>query len=259
MRAWHLLMLTLTALLWAALWAWVIPLPDAWPLIALAALFVADLGTYGFHVILDHHIPAERSTLAAEFQAHHADGGGIARRPLADALTPVLPLALPAGLILAAPAALGWLPPGLALFLCLFAGAATLAQLAHRWAHHPAPGRLIQAAILDYLRMDRRIAWAHRFNVGAQIKREIDAWGRIRERRVDYAFPGCSDILGQLIDGRALAIECKSRLGRVRPLQAAFLDTVRANEGLAILARSIDDVRNGLDAHFRAKATIMSE
>lgn len=146
MKIFNLTLLILTVLLWWTLWLLEMPFPNAWPLIALAVLFTADAGSYVFHVILDHHIPAERSVMAAEFQAHHADGMGIARAPLLDVLTPVLPLTLPIGLFMTAPAAVGWIPPALALFLCLLTSAATLAQMAHRWAHHPNPGRLIRAA-----------------------------------------------------------------------------------------------------------------
>lgn len=98
------------------------------------------------------------------------------------------------------------------------------------------PEKQIQAAILDYPRLDYRVAWAYRFNTGARIVREFDANGCPKERRIQYAFKGCADILGQLVDGRFLAIECKSQKGRARPLQADFLEAVRMNKGVAILA-----------------------
>jgi hypothetical protein len=106
-----------------------------------------------------------------------------------------------------------------------------------------APESAVQDAILRYLRFERRVAWAHRFNTGAHVIE--DAAGR---RYVRYAFPGCSDILGQLVNGAFLAIECKTARGRARPEQIAFLAQVEASGGLAILARSIDDVRDALDA-----------
>lgn len=58
------------------------------------------------------------------------------------------------------------------------------------------PERAIQAAILRYLEWDRRIAWAHRFNTGAQVIESQKANGGKSRRFIQYAFKGCSDILG---------------------------------------------------------------
>ena len=64
-----------------------------------------------------------------------------------------------------------------------------------------------------------------------------------------YAFPGCADILGQLVTGHFLAIKVKRPGGRVGPAQRRFLAQVRAAGGLALLARGIPEVQAGLD-HF---------
>ncbi|MBP8283312.1 MAG: VRR-NUC domain-containing protein [Chromatiaceae bacterium] len=96
----------------------------------------------------------------------------------------------------------------------------------------------IQAAILRYLAVSPRVAWAERMNTGA-IK--IPAPGG-KDRFVRFGFPGCSDILGQLTDGRLLAIEVKSHTGRASEAQAAFLDLVATHGGVAVLARSLDDL-----------------
>ena len=100
-------------------------------------------------------------------------------------------------------------------------------------------------AVLRYLKRDARIAWAKRFNVVAM---EVDRGARGRGF-VRFAFKGCSDILGQLITGHLLAIEVKrpDRRAKPSPEQATFLARVTANGGLAILARSIDDVQSALD------------
>ena len=68
------------------------------------------------------------------------------------------------------------------------------------------PEHAIQDTVLRYLALERRVAWAHRFNTGAQV---VDSPGK-RRRFIRYAFPGCADILGQLTDGRLLAVEVKA-------------------------------------------------
>ena len=107
----------------------------------------------------------------------------------------------------------------------------------------------LQGAILVYLAWDPRVAWAHRFNSGAHVLTGIDAQGRETRRFVRYAFPGCADILGQLVTGHLLAIEVKRKGGRVRPEQRRFLAQVGRAGGLALLARGIPEVQAGLD-HF---------
>jgi hypothetical protein len=57
---------------------------------------------------------------------------------------------------------------------------------------------------------------------------------------------GVSDILGVLPGGRFLAVEVKTRTGAIRPEQTAFLDEVRANGGLAMVVRSLEDLKTGL-------------
>lgn len=106
----------------------------------------------------------------------------------------------------------------------------------------------IQSAILAYLAWDKRIAWAERFNSGAHVATTTDARGQQHRRFIRYAFPGCSDILGQLVDGRFLAIEVKRPGEKPTQKQSDFLSTVANNNGVAIIARSIDDVKTALDA-----------
>jgi len=107
----------------------------------------------------------------------------------------------------------------------------------------------LQGAILVYLAWDNRVAWAHRFNSGAHVLIGTNAQGQPTRRFVRYAFPGCADILGQLVTGHLLAIEVKRKGGRVRPEQRRFLAQVRRAGGLALLARGIPEVQAGLD-HF---------
>jgi hypothetical protein len=93
----------------------------------------------------------------------------------------------------------------------------------------------VLAAVLAFLRHHPRVAWATRMNVGAM---ETDN-GMVR-----FGFVGCSDIIGQMRDGRFLAIECKREKGnQLSDAQAAFLDRVRASNGVAGMARSVEDAR----------------
>ena len=110
-----------------------------------------------------------------------------------------------------------------------------------------APESAIKDAVLRYLALDRRVAWARRFNTGAVVVLGKDLSGRATRRYVKYAFPGCADILGQMAAGQFLAVEVKTRTGRVSPEQRAFLDQVTAAGGLAIVARSVEDVQRALD------------
>ena len=111
------------------------------------------------------------------------------------------------------------------------------------------PEHAIQDAVLRYLALDRRVAWAHRFNTGATRIDARDARGRpTRSRFVRFAFPGCSDILGQLRTGHFLAVEVKRPSTKPTPEQAAFLAQVNTARGLGVVARSLDDVIAALDA-----------
>jgi hypothetical protein len=107
----------------------------------------------------------------------------------------------------------------------------------------------IQAAIVRYLAVDRRVAWVERFNTGAM--EATDARGK--RRFIRFAFKGCADLLGQLASGHFLAIECKTRTGRLTPEQRAFLDRVTSAGGLAVVARSVDDVKAAIDQFTRGQ------
>lgn len=87
--------------------------------------------------------------------------------------------------------------------------------------------------VLAALRHHSAVAWAERQNSGAI---------RVGQRFVRFGWRGCSDVIGQLKDGRLLACEVKARRGRLRPEQADFLDRVRRFGGVSIVARSAKDV-----------------
>lgn len=58
---------------------------------------------------------------------------------------------------------------------------------------------------------------------------------------------GMSDIMGILKDGRTLAVEVKTRIGRVEQHQWDFLRSINDAGGLAFVARSVDDAVNALN------------
>lgn len=109
------------------------------------------------------------------------------------------------------------------------------------------PEHAIQDAVLRYLAIDRRIAWCQRFNTGATRIEGRDAKGKPTRRFVRFAFPGCSDILGQLTSGHFLAVEVKRPSTKPTPEQAAFLAQVNRAGGLGLIARSVDDVQAALN------------
>lgn len=97
----------------------------------------------------------------------------------------------------------------------------------------------ILKAVLATLELHPKVGWAARANSGLF---------EVQGRYVRAGWKGCSDVVGQLKDGRWLACETKSATGRLTADQQLFLDTVNQHGGLAFVARSVDDVMRALDA-----------
>ena len=93
--------------------------------------------------------------------------------------------------------------------------------------------------VLQALRAHPAVAWCERQNSGA---------ARVGNRFIRFGWPGCSDVIGQLRDGRFLAVECKAPEGRVRPEQQVFIDRVRSGGGVAFVAKNCLDVFDALKA-----------
>jgi hypothetical protein len=91
--------------------------------------------------------------------------------------------------------------------------------------------------VLMALKSHPAVAWVERQNTGA-FKQE----GRF----IRFGWRGCSDLLGQLKDGRLLAVEVKSKTGCIRPEQADFIERVRGFGGMAFVARNCRDVFEAL-------------
>ena len=96
----------------------------------------------------------------------------------------------------------------------------------------------ILRAILQLLRRHPRVAMCWRQNSGTFQERNRDGTTRYIRANTQR---GMSDIMGALMDGRTLAIEVKSRTGRMRPGQEEFLQQIRDAGGVAGVCRSVDD------------------
>lgn len=97
----------------------------------------------------------------------------------------------------------------------------------------------VQTACLQYLAVCPSVAWAERMNSGA-VKIPVPGG---KDRYIRYGFPGCADIIGQLKDGRFLAIEVKSAVGRATAAQDAFMKRVATFGGVAGVVRSTGDLQ----------------
>jgi hypothetical protein len=87
--------------------------------------------------------------------------------------------------------------------------------------------------VLKALKTHPAVVWCERMNSGA---------AKVGNRFIRFGFTGCPDVLGQLHDGRVLAVEVKSKTGRLRPEQSIFLERIRGAGGVAFVARNLRDV-----------------
>ncbi|GIW83233.1 MAG: hypothetical protein KatS3mg105_5040 [Gemmatales bacterium] len=94
------------------------------------------------------------------------------------------------------------------------------------------------AVCLKWLRYHRIFAWRQN-NISVFDRRS-------RSFRSFQGLRGVSDILGVLPDGRFLAIECKLDKRPLSYDQKRFLDQVKSNGGLALVARSLGDLKSNL-------------
>lgn len=102
----------------------------------------------------------------------------------------------------------------------------------------PLPGAKeaqVLSAVLAFLRLHPQVGWVQRMGVGAMESSD--------GRYIKFGFTGCSDIIGQMKDGRFLAVEVKREIGgKASEAQLAFIYTVKKNNGIAGVVRSLDDV-----------------
>jgi len=95
--------------------------------------------------------------------------------------------------------------------------------------------------VMQALRNHPLVGWVQRQNSGV---------AKVSGRFIKFGWRGCSDILGQLKDGRLLAVECKRLVGgKLTREQASFLEQVRQCGGVAFVASTMKDVHNNLGGH----------
>jgi len=93
----------------------------------------------------------------------------------------------------------------------------------------------IENNILMFLREIGIIAWKNQ-TVGI-----YDAKAKAyRKSNNVFHRKGVSDILGILPDGRFLAIEVKSKVGRPSPEQLKFISDIQSKNGIAFISRSVE-------------------
>lgn len=104
---------------------------------------------------------------------------------------------------------------------------------------------MVLDAVKTALRLHPAVAWVERMNSGAAMIGE----GKSR-RFVRFGFKGCADLIGQLQDGRFLAVETKrpSRRNGATEDQLAFLYRVRQFGGVGFVAWSADEAWRQIDA-----------
>jgi hypothetical protein len=99
------------------------------------------------------------------------------------------------------------------------------------------PENQVKNAVLAYLKMRGIMAWSNNSGAGNIVDQRRGTCRFIR-----FGLPGSSDIIGILDGGQFLAIECKTKEGRLSDLQQVFLDDIRLRGGIAFVARGIEDV-----------------
>lgn len=87
------------------------------------------------------------------------------------------------------------------------------------------PERDEQKVCLWYARSHPKVAWCERMNTGATKFND--------ERFVKFGFAGCSDLIGQMKDGRFLAFEVKRKGNKPTDIQESFLGLVASNGGVS--------------------------
>lgn len=107
------------------------------------------------------------------------------------------------------------------------------------------PERDVLADVLAFLKRHPKIAFAVR--MGSGVARFGNKDGPVRF--VQFGFKGCPDVWAMFRGtGRLLVVECKSTDGALSEEQRAVLDAVRIGGGVSVVARSIEDVANALEA-----------
>jgi hypothetical protein len=89
---------------------------------------------------------------------------------------------------------------------------------------------------LDYLRIQGIFCW--RQNSGSFITPDKKRYFKTQD------INGVADIIGLLPSGRFLAVECKRPGGKQSAEQKAFQTAIERNNGMYVIAKSIEDLKN---------------
>lgn len=92
------------------------------------------------------------------------------------------------------------------------------------------PESAVKAACMGWLALNKVFCW--RNNTGS--------YKTSTGQYVAYGLKGSPDIIGMTQTGRFIGIECKSNTGSLSDDQKNFRDMVLRNDGIYIVARSID-------------------
>lgn len=104
----------------------------------------------------------------------------------------------------------------------------------------------LQSAVLNYLHVVGISCWRQN-NHAVPVLRYARGGAVFQGFRADkFRLKGIGDISGILPDGKRLEIEVKTQYGRQTKEQKEFQFLIERNKGIYILARSVDDVENGL-------------
>lgn len=103
------------------------------------------------------------------------------------------------------------------------------------------PEYVIKRNIITWLRYNGVFAWCQSNAAIWDAKRGSYRKMSALQKR------GVADVLG-IWNGRFLAIEVKSKTGKLSPYQQEFLDDVNRHGGIGFMARSIEDVATKLNS-----------
>lgn len=102
------------------------------------------------------------------------------------------------------------------------------------------PERAIQNEICSYLKLRGAFIFIHD-SVGIFDAKK----GIFRANKSPHRIKGVADILG-IYKGKPLAVEVKTKTGKVSPFQKEFLENWVKHGGVGFIARSVEDVIDAL-------------
>jgi len=102
--------------------------------------------------------------------------------------------------------------------------------------------KVIQNEIMNFLAECNIFCWKNA-SVGIFDKKI----GQFRAPKSRYQIKGVSDILGIMPDGRFLAIEVKTKVGKPTPEQMKFITAINGMGGVAFISRSTEQTYDQLE------------